>query len=68
MTVCVSGPEVLDASLVSPPYVAVRVWPATERVVVLNVATPAVRVPVPRVLVPSLKVTVPEAVDDNRPP
>jgi hypothetical protein len=41
-------------------------WEATDSVDVVNVATPALRVPVPRVVAESLKVTVPDAVEGDR--
>jgi hypothetical protein len=65
LTVWASVADVLVASFVSPPYVAVNEWAAAESEVVVNVATPLVRVPVPRAVAPSLNVTVPVAVDGD---
>jgi hypothetical protein len=60
-TVSVAVP-LLVVKLVSPPYEAVIVSLPTDRVVVLNVATPPLSVPVPSVVLPSVKVTVPVGV------
>ena len=41
------GGEALPRKIVSPPYSAVIEWGATERVLIVNVALPPLRIPVP---------------------
>jgi hypothetical protein len=61
-TVWVNVEEVLELSLLSPPYAAVMGWEDTDKVEVLNVAVPLLSVPVPMDVPLSLNVTVPVAV------
>src|SRR5207302_446679 len=63
LTTCGSVADVLRAELVSPPKTAVIVWLPTDRVEIVNVATPVkFSVPVPSVVLPSRKETVPVGV------
>jgi hypothetical protein len=60
VTVTVTAGDVLPASLLSPPYIAVTECAPSASVDVVNVATPApFNVPVPSTVAPSIKVTVP---------
>ena len=62
LTTWLTAVDVLVTSFVEPPYTAVIECVATDKVLVVKVATPPLSVPVPSVVEPSLNVTVPVGV------
>src|SRR5580704_3151041 len=62
LTTCETAIDVLAAKVAFPVYCAAMEWVPAARLVVANVATPAVIAPVPIWTEPSRKLTVPEMV------
>ena len=67
LTTCVNAPDVLGATLLSPPYAAVMLWLPTTKEDVLRIAVPGLIVAVPSVVAPSLNVTTPVGVRGEDP-